>query len=190
MSTMLFLNRVVSLHHIFSRQLLFLLLFERCILKGVCWGNENWFSFLKGLWIHSSVSMVRVCSLRGIWERPLEGPFHFCKSPTPPRILHRSSLTIHITSSLSLWQCHLLGHHSPCLPLDLFYIHWCSPTTGLLCPLLIYSLPLPLELSCNSRRCLITGFLCLQILHLNYYLSFLWYSNPSNMWWRLLSFYI
>lgn len=77
---------------------------------GCVRGNENWFSFLKGLWIHSSVSMVRVCSLRWIWERPLEGPFHFCKSPTPPRILHRSSLTVHITSSLSLWQCHLLGH--------------------------------------------------------------------------------
>lgn len=152
-------------------------------------GNENWFSFLKGLWIHSSVSMVRVCSLRWIWERHLEGPFHFSKSPTPPRILHRSSLTIHITSSLSLWQ----WHHSPCLPLDLFYIHWCSSTTGLLSPLLIYSLPsfpLPLELSCNSRRCSITGFLCLQILHLIYCLSFFWYSNPSNMWWRLRSCYI
>lgn len=158
--------------------------------RGCVGSNENWFSFLKGLLIHSSVSMVGVCSLGGIWERPLKGPFHFCKSPTPPRILHRSSLTIHITSSLSLWQCHLLGHHSPCLPLDLYYIHRCSSTTGLLCPLLIYSLPLPLELSRNSRRCSITGFFCLQILHLIYYLSFFWYSNPSNMWWRLCSFYI
>lgn len=140
--------------------------------RGCVGSNENWFSFLKGLLIHSSVSMVGVCSLGGIWKRPLKGPFHFCKSPTPPRILHRSSLTIHITSSLSLWQCHLLGHHSPCLPLDLYYIHRCSSTTGLLCPLLIYSLPLPLEISRNSRRCSITGFFCLQILHLIYYLSF------------------
>lgn len=180
MSTMLFLNRVVSLHHIFSRQLLFLLLFQRCLLKAVCSGKRELIFFFKGL-------MDSLLRFNGEGLFPLRD---FCKSPTPPRILHRSSLTIHITFSLSLWQCHLLGHHSPCLPLDLFYIHWCSPTTGLLCPLLIYSLPLPLELSRNSRRCSITGFICLQILHLIYYLSFLWYSNPSNMWWRLLSFYI
>lgn len=40
MSTVLFLTRVVSLHHIFSRQLLFLLLFQRCLLKAVCSGQR------------------------------------------------------------------------------------------------------------------------------------------------------
>lgn len=49
MSTMLFLNRVVSLHHIFCRQLLFLLLFERCILKGGVLGQRELISFSKGL---------------------------------------------------------------------------------------------------------------------------------------------
>lgn len=49
MSTMLFLNRVVSLHHIFSRQLLFLLLFERCILKGGVLGQRELIFFFKGL---------------------------------------------------------------------------------------------------------------------------------------------
>lgn len=49
MSTVLFLNRVVSLHHIFSRQLLFLLLFQRCLLKAVCSGKRELIFFFKGL---------------------------------------------------------------------------------------------------------------------------------------------
>lgn len=48
MSTVLFLN-VVSLHHIFSRQLLFLLLFQRCLLKAVCSGKRELIFFFKGL---------------------------------------------------------------------------------------------------------------------------------------------
>lgn len=49
MSAVLFLNRVVSLHHIFSRQLLFLLLFQRCLLKAVCSGKREMIFFFKGL---------------------------------------------------------------------------------------------------------------------------------------------
>lgn len=130
------------------------------------WGQRELISF-KGLLDSLLRSNDGVCFLKGIWKTPLVGPFHFCKSPTPSRALNWSSLTIHIASSLSLWHCHSLGHHSPCLPLDLYYIHRCSPTNGLLCPLpfhLIYSLlsiPLPLELSRNYRCCSTTGFLCL-----------------------------